>query len=146
MGSGNDWQLNRNVSRIKTTDFDAARKNISNYETTGNLLKPLVSLHNTGDPLSLYWHETLYRYKLLKSHAASMQTNISVAKYGRNDFTSSEVMASLALLVYKVTLSNLNIPEKAFTSSQMENELLQKSKELSIDPKIIKYNIPVVGD
>ena len=141
LGSGNDWQLNKNILRIKTNDYDIAKKQISSFETTGNLMKSLVTLHNTGDPLSLYWNETLYRYKLIRNHAASMQTNIPVVKYGRNNFSQAEIMTSLALLVHKVTLSNMTVPTGAFSSIPEENEFLRKCKDLGLKPKVIKENI-----
>jgi pimeloyl-ACP methyl ester carboxylesterase len=136
LGSGNDWQLNRNIPRIKANDFPVADKNIQSYETTGNLAKPLVTLHATGDPLTLYWHETLYRYKILRNRAASLQTNITVVKYGQSDFDQTRIISALALLVHKVTLNDLIVPAEAFTSKQMENEFLQKSKEMGISPEI----------
>lgn len=136
LGSGNDWQLNRNITRIKTKDFSVASESIRSYETTGNLVKPIVTMHTTGDPLALYWHESLYRYKVLRNRAASMQTNIPVVKYDRSNFDQTRIITALALLVHKITLNNLTVPARTFSSKQMESEFLQKSKEMGLRPII----------
>ncbi len=102
VGSDNDWVLNRTIARFTPSAY--ALMNIDRYyQTSGRLTKPLITLHNTGDPIVPYWHETLYNAKVLFNRSLSKHVNIPIVRYGHCNFTSTEAVGAFALLVYKVT-------------------------------------------
>lgn len=97
-GSGNDFWLNLLVDRYHA-DY-AALAAIRDYQTSGRLEDPLVTMHTTGDPVVPYWHEPLYTLKALPS--GLLHTNIPIVRYGHCSFDQSEAVLALALLVLKV--------------------------------------------
>ena len=94
-GSANDKALNLGVARIKADKVD-----LSPYQTSGKLVRPLVTLHNIGDPIVPYWHEDLYRAKL-GSLARVMYTGIPVFSYGHCNFTAGEALFAFWLMTFK---------------------------------------------
>jgi pimeloyl-ACP methyl ester carboxylesterase len=105
-GSDNDWLLNRNIARFKASRV--ALGNIAaNYQTTGKLTRPLVTLHTSGDPIVPYWHEDWYWWKTLLSGSWLLHTNLPVVRYGHCTFTDEELTAGFALLVLKATGQDL---------------------------------------
>ena len=63
-GSGNDFLLNLLVKRYRANPV-ALQEIEGNYQTSGRLGVPLVTLHTTADPIVPYWHEPLYSLKAL---------------------------------------------------------------------------------
>ena len=61
-GSSNDLRLNLLVRRFSASP--AALQALGNYETSGNLSIPLVTLHTTRDDLVPFGHELLYLPKV----------------------------------------------------------------------------------
>ena len=59
LGSGNDFWLNLLVDRYHA-DPAALAAIEADYQTSGKLAAPLVTLHTTADPIVPYWHEPLY--------------------------------------------------------------------------------------
>jgi pimeloyl-ACP methyl ester carboxylesterase len=105
-GSANDRALNgpNGVQRFKAELPPASLLNISrNYQTTGKLKVPLVTMHTTGDPIVPYWHETLYNAKALFGGSAFKHLNIPINRYGHCAFTAEESLAAFAVLRYMVT-------------------------------------------
>jgi hypothetical protein len=72
------------------------------YETTGNVTIPLVTLHDTGDPIIPYWHEKLYSSKIHTS-GNGIVTQIPVKAYGHCNFTIAQLLGAFNLLVGQVT-------------------------------------------
>jgi pimeloyl-ACP methyl ester carboxylesterase len=101
-GSDNDLKLNFKVQRFKA-DQSAIDEIKRNYQTSGMLRIPLVTMHTTGDPIVPYWHENLYWYKTLLNGSGLLHTNIPVFRYGHCNFKTSEALAGFILLVLKVT-------------------------------------------
>ena len=64
-GSDNDLLLNREIQRF-SADKRALIEIERNYQTSGKLNDPLVTMHTTGDPIQPYWHEIIYRYKTIR--------------------------------------------------------------------------------
>ena len=60
-GSADDAALNAGVHRYKASP--TALANLQAYQTTGQLTRPLVSLHTTLDPVVPYDHEAVVRRK-----------------------------------------------------------------------------------
>lgn len=95
-GSSNDLRLNLDVQRVAADPpaIDA----MNAYQTSGNLTRPLVTLHTTGDDVIPFWHEILYAVKARPTGAGRL-TQIPVPAYGHCNFTASEILGAFALLV-----------------------------------------------
>lgn len=102
-GSNNDWLLNLKVERVRA-DFSARLYLNNYYKPTGNLQRPLVVLHTTGDEVVPFWHEILYTFQVLSQGAGKQLTLLPVTRFGHCAFTVEEVLGSLALLAYKTGL------------------------------------------
>jgi pimeloyl-ACP methyl ester carboxylesterase len=100
-GSSNDWLLNLRVKRYRA-DLAALQEMQADYQTTGRLAAPLVTLHTTGDPIVPYWHEPRYSWKTLVGGSALLHPNLPVVRYGHCQFEASEALVALALLVLEV--------------------------------------------
>ncbi len=105
-GSTNDFKLNIQVARF-AADAAALSEIKANYQTSGFLKVPLVSIHDTGDPIVPYWHEILYRIKTLLAHSATNYINIPIARYGHCQFTATEALASFYLMIIKASLNSI---------------------------------------
>jgi hypothetical protein len=99
-GSGNDLRLNRSVQRFAADP--AALANLIPYETAGNLTRPLVTLHTTGDEIVPFWHELLYAAKARPVDRGSLAP-VPAFRYGHCRFNAAEVLAGFGLLVGQVT-------------------------------------------
>lgn len=99
-GSSNDWKLNFSVQRFAAAP--AAVAAMQQYQTSGNLTRPLVTIHTTGDDVIPFWHEILYWFKAHPTGQGRL-TQIPIAAYGHCNFTAGQILGSFALLVYQVT-------------------------------------------
>jgi pimeloyl-ACP methyl ester carboxylesterase len=100
-GSGNDFLLNLLIERYHA-DPAALAAIEGDYQTTGRLEAPLVTLHTTGDPIVPYWHEPLYSLKALLGGSGLLHVNLPVPRYGHCSFKAEEALVALGLLVLKV--------------------------------------------
>ena len=100
-GSLNDFRLNASVERFRADQ--TALNNLVSYETSGHLVRPLVTLHTTEDDVISFWQEARYFDKALAAGDASQVTPIPIIRYGHCSFTSSKVLAAFGLLVLQVT-------------------------------------------
>lgn len=133
-GSSNDRLLNRTIQRFgprTLKDEKALLAALAPYQTTGNLLKPLVTIHTTGDPEVPIWHQPLYRLKVLSQNKSNLYTGIPIARYGHCNFKSDELVFALGLMVYKATgqlFSPLQINQALPSASSREGfAALQKN-------------------
>jgi hypothetical protein len=95
-GSSNDLRLNLRVQRFTASRL--AAEEMTRYETSGRLTRPLVTLHTTGDEVVPFWHEPLYLAKvLLTGHRGLVP--LPVARYGHCNFTTNEILTAFALAV-----------------------------------------------
>jgi pimeloyl-ACP methyl ester carboxylesterase len=99
-GSADDALLNQTVARYRAAP--AARARLADYATSGRPLRPLVTLHTTGDELVPSWHESLYRQKARARGSLGRLTQISVDRYGHCNFTADEVTGAFDTLVRQV--------------------------------------------
>jgi hypothetical protein len=61
-----------------------------------------VTLHTTLDPVVPYWHETIYRGKVMVNDNLARHDNIPVSRYGHCSFTAGDVLGAFVLLVDRV--------------------------------------------
>jgi pimeloyl-ACP methyl ester carboxylesterase len=99
-GSFNDWRLNQYVQRFRADPV--ALQNLVPYETSGQLTRPLVTIHTTGDEVIPYWQERRYRAKVQTSGEGRV-TAIPSFRYGHCNFSREEVLAAFDLLVWQVS-------------------------------------------
>jgi hypothetical protein len=100
-GSNNDDRLNLEVKRYRSVP-EALAEIERSYETSGSLRAPLVTLHTIWDQRTPYWHEGLYRRKVVAADARSLHRNVPVLRYGHCNFKAADVIAALGLLVARV--------------------------------------------
>ena len=93
-----DAFINAGVKRFKAQP--AALEEIANfYETAGNLLRPMVTIHTTGDPIVPVWHQTLYTGKVPGVFPSFPYIPITVDRYGHCNFTLDEIQSAFGQLV-----------------------------------------------
>jgi pimeloyl-ACP methyl ester carboxylesterase len=106
-GSDDDVLLNQGILRV-SSDF-AAFVEMQRYQTTGRLLRPLVTLHTTGDQIVPYWHQQLYSLKtLLNGTFLRRHIPLAIDRYGHCNFRAPEVLAGLAIVVFMVSLQDVS--------------------------------------
>ena len=124
-GSFNDALLNATVKRFKAQP--AALADIANYyETSGNLMRPMVTIHTTGDPIVPAWHQELYTGKVPGVFPYFPYVPITINRYGHCAFTLDEIQGGFMQLVGMV-MAYGNLPQaipmtslRASTTQQVE--------------------------
>jgi pimeloyl-ACP methyl ester carboxylesterase len=97
-GSDDDTLLNQQVQRM-SADPAALAEIDAHYQTSGHLSVPLVTLHNTDDPLVPYWHALHYRGKTVHADNIALHEHYLVDGYGHCSFTSTEVLGAFFRMV-----------------------------------------------
>lgn len=98
-GSLNDAKLNATVARF--SEASAALTQIPNYDTSGLLKVPLVTLHTLADPIVPYWQEPLYAAKVQAEHSSSELSEIPAIAYGHCNVSAGDAEAALAIMLLK---------------------------------------------
>ena len=75
----------------------------NNYQTSGNIFKPLVMMHTIGDQIVPKWQQDLYIEKVSDAGNDGFLSTMAINRYGHCNFTSDELTAAFFVLVYKVT-------------------------------------------
>jgi hypothetical protein len=117
------------------------------YQTTGLLTKPLVTLHNIGDPIVPIWHEGYYQAKTALAGASTKLTQIPVNRYGHCVFKPSETLFSFALMLYKANHLPIDLtPFAAILSTEpgAVAEFLALNAQYG-DISRVKYHFPLIG-
>ena len=99
-GSSDDAALNAGVARF--TADPAAVAATTEFETTGQLEVPVVTLHTTGDPVVPFQQEALYAAKVAASGAADHLTQVTVERYGHCNFEASELLSAFSSLIQQI--------------------------------------------
>lgn len=100
-GSANDEQLNQQVTRF-SADAAALAAIATDYETTGVLTAPLVTMHTTGDPVVPYFHATRYVFKTISADNIALHEQASFPRYGHCQFAPLEVLGGFGRLAAMV--------------------------------------------
>ncbi|MEZ4681316.1 MAG: hypothetical protein R2932_44585 [Caldilineaceae bacterium] len=96
IGSLDDSTLNQSVARY---DADpAAQTALAAYETTGQLTRPLITLHTAGDPVVPAWQATGYAEKIARAGRSAFHESVVVDAYGHCQFTSATILAAFGRL------------------------------------------------
>lgn len=100
-GSSNDLLLNLSVARRAASPAALAAMNSPAYSTTGVLTRPLVTLHTLRDQQIPYWHEQIYALKTYASGSfLTRHLNIPIDRFEHCNFTTDEVLASFAIMLF----------------------------------------------
>ena len=126
-GSLNDVLLNRKVKRFIADPIALAE--IGNYQTSGVLGVPLVSLHTTGDPIVPYWHTLLYDFKVQVSGSSLRYTNIPVLRYGHCNFNQVEVLVAFGLLISQTSGQPLTAALDVLPDTQLQAAFIDMAQE-----------------
>jgi poly(3-hydroxybutyrate) depolymerase len=119
----------------------AALSALKDYQTTGRLKAPLVTLHTTGDPIVPFWHEFFYLLKAWKTGNGSKLITIPVQRYGHCAFTPQEAMFAYLVMVFKATGSIPALPtaiapssNDVLTAQQFDDMMKQYSPTMQQSP------------
>jgi pimeloyl-ACP methyl ester carboxylesterase len=100
-GSSDDAALNAGVARFTADPSAVAAMN--EFETTGNLQVPVVTLHTTGDPIVPFEQQALFAAKVNQAGASARLTQMAVERYGHCNFEATEVLGAFSSLMERVT-------------------------------------------
>jgi pimeloyl-ACP methyl ester carboxylesterase len=98
VGSPDDAALNETVQRF-SADAAALTAMAADYEPTGRLTVPLVTMHTTLDPVVPYWQSQRYRGKTIAADNLTLHEAITVDAYGHCAFTPLAVLGAFNRLV-----------------------------------------------
>jgi pimeloyl-ACP methyl ester carboxylesterase len=99
-GSSDDTALNAGVARF--TADPAALAAVSEFETTGDLDVPVVTLHTTGDPIVPVEQQSLYAPKVMQAGAGARLSQSTIERYGHCTFRAAELLGAFSTLVGRV--------------------------------------------
>ena len=108
-GSDDDVQLNLMVQRF-SADPGALSSIDAIYQTTGLLTVPLVTLHTTLDQQVPYWHEQLYRVKVILNDSLAFHQHVEVNTYGHCNFSAADAVGAFGKLVTMVYSPTVRYP------------------------------------
>jgi hypothetical protein len=136
-GSADDAALNAGVARFQ---FTADPTKLAELQTSGRLVRPLVTIHTTGDPIVPIWHEPLYRNKL-SFFGKLLETRITIDRYGHCNFTDAEVLAAFAVLVLKVSGANLLVSNSVLRDDKARATFLRLARQHGAEP-VLAQEVP----
>ncbi len=93
----NDFLLNLRVARFSAAS--AAIAEMANYQTSGRLLRPLITLHTTWDPVVPAWQESLYAKKVAAAGKSHLLVRYPVPRFGHCAFNEGEVLIAFLTMV-----------------------------------------------
>jgi len=136
-GSKNDLLLNssKGVKRYALGPAGMTEAQLAallkNYETSGKLQAPLVTIHTLLDPEVPIWHQTLYRAKVWKQNKAALYNGIPINRYGHCNFNAQELLFAFALAYAKGThqllpLDGINQALPSAGAQQQFNDLTKQ--------------------
>jgi pimeloyl-ACP methyl ester carboxylesterase len=103
LGLTNNLALNLGVERVRG-DREAERYAQMFYQTTGNLKRPLVTLHNTLDPIVPFDHEFIYSGLVALQRKSRFLNVLPVKSYGHCNFTANEIFDAFGLMLHQVNV------------------------------------------
>ncbi len=99
-GSTNDLRLNLKVPR-RSADKAATKEMKANYNTTGRLDHPLITMHTLKDQQIPYIHEFFYTLKTIASGDWLVRhLNIPIPRFGHCNFKPAEAVAGFAVMLF----------------------------------------------
>lgn len=130
-----DIVLNSQIPRFRA-DSTALNEINSDYQTTGKLTIPLVTIHNTGDPIVPYFHERLYEKKIEQEGSTALHKNIALNSYGHCNFNTSDLLAAFSALLKLTGKQKLVVSKSIFPNNTELQNFLKLSKTYGVKPAI----------
>jgi LysM repeat protein len=127
-GSTNDSLLNEKVARFGADS--AALERLGAYETSGQVMLPLVTLHTTGDDIVPFWQEQRYLAKEQASGKSSV-TAVPIDRYGHCNFSGTEMLGAFNQLLPSSLESPPPAPSPKVLPSTGSTYLVQPGDTLS---------------
>ena len=132
-GSQDDTMLNDMVARYEA-DRNALAKIQAQYQTTGRLRTPLLTMHNISDPIVPYAHATFYGLKVAGTGSSDLYQHIPVSRYGHCNFTSEEVLTALNWVVTMGSGRSFSNARDVMPSEEAYQRYLKLTSELQAQP------------
>jgi pimeloyl-ACP methyl ester carboxylesterase len=132
-GSFNDALLNATVLRYKA-DRNALAALEAQYQTTGRLRTPLLTMHNIWDPIVPYIQATLYGQKVAEAGSSDLYHHIQAPRYGHCNFTSAEVMAALYWVVTMSSGQSFSNARDVMPNEEAYQQYLKLTNDLEARP------------
>lgn len=129
-GSENDVALNLGVARY-SADPSALAAMVP-YNASGRVRIPLVTMHTTGDEIIPFWHQVLYRKKLLANGNFGV-IQIPIPRYGHCNFTTEEVLVAFALLVRQTTGRDLQYVPPQYDLASVRAQIERAQAEFAAE-------------
>ena len=111
-GSADDAALNAGVQRF--TAESEALAGLQRFETAGQLQRPIVNLHTTGDPIVPFSQAGLYAAKVQSAGAGSEFTEIDVDRFGHCTFQPAELLDAFGRLRGKLGTGGASVLAQSF--------------------------------
>jgi pimeloyl-ACP methyl ester carboxylesterase len=111
-GSSDDAALNRDVARFAASPAALAAI-AAQYQTSGRIKIPVVTMHTTLDPVVPIWHQEEFTVKVLAAGAGALYEDYQDASYGHCAFNPLQVLSAfnkLATMVDQVTKPQVYLP------------------------------------
>ncbi len=108
-GSLDDDALNQGVFRVDA-DQVATQTIAANYETSGVLRVPLITMHTTGDEVVPYWHVPAYQQKVEAAGSTAFYEHRRIEGFGHCAFQPAPVLAAFSDIVTRVNARALYLP------------------------------------
>ena len=110
-GSDDDARLNQMVARFDA-DPGALAGIAADYQTTGRLTIPLVTMHTTLDQQVPYWHMPSFRGKVIANDAMALHRHFEIDRYGHCYFEFGDVLNAFLNLLSMVYFPPAPIPSQ----------------------------------
>jgi pimeloyl-ACP methyl ester carboxylesterase len=111
-GSSDDAALNRDVARFAASPAALAAI-AAQYQTSGRIKIPVVTMHTTLDPVVPIWHQEEYTAKVQAAGAGALYEDYQDASYGHCAFNPLQVLSAfnkLATMVDQVIKPQVYLP------------------------------------
>jgi len=123
-----------------TADPAVASEIALNYTTSGKLVRQLVVMHTTGDPIVPFWHSLLYTQKVLAQRNLRKLSLLPINRYGHCNFTPAEAVLGFYTMVIRSTLMPFSAKQiqQALPDKQSQDEffrLRERYREDIIQPE-----------
>jgi hypothetical protein len=106
---------------------------LATLQTSARLRRPLVTIHDTGDPIVPVWHQPLYRRRL-DFLGKVLHTPITIDRYGHCNFTEAEILGAFAVLVLKVSGYDLIASRSVLPTPKAQAEFLDVARRYGAHP------------
>jgi hypothetical protein len=89
-----------------------------------------------GDPIVPYWHQVLYRRKVMATGNEAFHTNLPIlSRYGHCNFSAPQVLLGFALLVRQASGQIIPNADRVLSSPQERREYEELATSYGLEAK-----------